>query len=69
MKIVLWEYTTQVFTNPLSVAVVEKFLNECGKEGWELVQSRDIQPNNNGDMRVLFIFKRPTGQIDRKHLE
>lgn len=69
MKVVLWEYTTQVFSNPLSVGVVEKFLNETGKQGWELVQSRDIQPNNNGDMRILFIFKRPIGQVDRKTLE
>ncbi|HEY6349668.1 MAG TPA: DUF4177 domain-containing protein [Candidatus Angelobacter sp.] len=57
-----WEYTTRDMSKNPGGSHVQEFLNEMGKEGWELIQimSGD-QTEEWANVRgaVVAIFKRP----------
>ena len=61
-----WKYThavaeTKALTGKLFVdgAPIKKFLNEMGKQGWELIASPMITSGAGGDHHIHLIFKAP----------
>ena len=61
-----FEYSTLIFDTTaffvgakLNRAQFHEKLNECGKEGWELVNVFDLNRGHGTTYEVIAVFKRP----------
>jgi hypothetical protein len=60
-----WEYEhifSKAYPQGSNVAdELDRTLSHFGEEAWELVAVQTVNPGQTGEMKLLFIFKRPNG--------
>lgn len=61
---ITWEYKTMEFEAKgfiggiLDISIFNETLNNCGREGWELVSCFDTNQSNGATRKVIAVFKR-----------